>query len=183
MSARDFLHVLPNLITVGRFLLVPVTIALMVNQRWAEAFTAFAVAGASDAADGFLARRFNLRTDLGAYLDPLADKALLVSIYIWLAVQPILPATIAILVVSRDVMIVGAVMMSWVMGRPVQIAPLMISKINTAAQIALAGVVLAERAFDFQIDIFREGLLWIVAASTLASMAVYLFQWLKHMTD
>ena len=67
----------------------------------------FVIAGVSDAVDGLLARRFDLRTELGAYLDPLADKALLVSIYVTLGDLGKLPAWLAILVVSRDIMIVG----------------------------------------------------------------------------
>ena len=181
MNARNHIKGLPNLITVGRLLLVPVTVALMVWQRWPEAFAAFVIAGVSDGVDGFLARHFDLRTELGAYLDPLADKALLVSIYIWLAVDGILPVTLAILVVSRDVMIIGAVLVSWVLHTPMQIRPLPVSKLNTAAQIVLAASVLAGRAFDWPLDGWRTLLIWTVAALTIASTGAYLAQWLRHM--
>jgi cardiolipin synthase (CMP-forming) len=181
MVARNLLRSLPNLITVVRLLLVPATVALLVNERWGPAFAAFLVAGVSDAVDGFLARRFDCRTELGAHLDPLADKALLVSIYVWLAIDGVMPATIAILVVSRDVMIVGAVVMSWVLNQPMKISPLWVSKANTAAQIAFAALALGERAIDVRFDMARETLLWCVAALTIASTAAYLQRWLRHM--
>lgn len=181
MSARDYLVGLPNLITIGRLCLVPVTIALISAQRWPEAFAAFTVAGVSDGIDGFIAKRFDLRSQLGAYLDPLADKALLVSIYVALALDGVLPTTLAILVVSRDVMIIGAVIVSWVLDQPVEIRPLLVSKLNTTAQIALACGVLAARAFDLPMAYWHPAMIWIVAALTIASMAAYLDQWLRHM--
>ena len=77
---------LPNLITLARLGLVPIIIAMISAGRWKEACLIFIVAGVSDAVDGWMAKTFNLRTELGAYLDPVADKALLVSIYVALAV-------------------------------------------------------------------------------------------------
>ena len=128
---------LPNLITLGRLLLVPAIVALIAAERWKEAFVCFIIAGASDALDGWIAKTFDLRTQLGAYLDPIADKALIVSIYIALAIIGVIPATIAIIVVARDIMIVGAFMISWFLDRPVEVRPLAISKINTLAQISI----------------------------------------------
>ncbi len=173
---------IPNLITVMRLLLVPVVISSITSHHWHFAFGAFAIAGISDAIDGFIARRFDMRSELGAYLDPLADKALLMSIYVALAIATILPGWIAILVVSRDLMIVGAVVISWVLDKPVAIRPLWVSKFNTAAQISFAGAVLAAMAFGFTLDGWFEVMLSGVAALTLASTAAYLTQWLKHMS-
>src|ERR1043165_2429801 len=104
------------------------------------AFVLFLAAGISDAVDGFLAKRFGMATELGAYLDPLADKAMLVSIYVALGITGALPAWLVILVVSRDIMIVGAVILSWVVDKPVPLRPLPVSKLNTVAQIVPAGV-------------------------------------------
>jgi len=156
-------------------------VSLITAQRWPEAFLAFTIAGLSDALDGYLAKRFDLRTELGAYLDPLADKALLMSVYVFLALDGALPAPLAILVVSRDVMIVGAVMVSWVLNKPVEIRPLLVSKLNTAAQIALACAVLAALAFGVPQAGWMGAAIWVVAALTSASMAAYLAQWLRHM--
>ena len=91
------------------------------------AFVLFLAAGVSDAVDGFLAKRFDMATELGAYLDPLADKALIVSIYVTLGITGAIPLWLVILVVSRDIMIVGAVILSWVVDKPMTLRPLMVS--------------------------------------------------------
>ena len=173
---------LPNLITLARLLLAPVAVLMITSNRFAEAFLIFVVAGISDAVDGFIAKRFNLRTELGAYLDPLADKALLVSIYVTLAISDVLPAAIAILVVSRDLMILSAVIVSWLLANPVAIRPVLVSKINTTAQIALAALVLGAKAYGLSPVPGQGVAVWLVAASTLASGGVYISQWLDHMT-
>jgi cardiolipin synthase len=181
MSTHTLFASLPNLISLGRLILVPVIIALIVQPSWNLAFALFLVAGISDAIDGWLAKRFNLRTELGAYLDPLADKALLVSIYVSLAVVGVLPAAIAILVVSRDLMIVSAVVVSWIMDKPVAIRPLLVSKLNTLAQIALATLVLLAKAAEWELAPWLPFALYVVATLTLASALAYLVQWLRHM--
>ena len=123
MNISQFLINVPNLITLARMLMTPLAISMIVSQRFMAAFMIFLLAGVSDAIDGFIARHFNLRTELGAYLDPLADKALLISIYVSLAIYAGLPAWLAIAVVSRDVMILVAVIVSWLMDKPVEIRP------------------------------------------------------------
>ncbi len=173
---------LPNLITLMRLGLVPVIIAMISAQRWKEACVVFILAGISDAVDGWLAKTFDLRTELGAYLDPVADKALLVSIYVALAVETVLPATLTIIVVTRDLMIIGAVMISWLMHRPVEIKPLWISKLTTAAQIGLAALVLGAKAFQFALGGWFVAAVFVVAALTLASLAAYLTTWARHMS-
>ena len=182
MTHVSLLKSLPNLITVGRLILVPMAVAMIAAHAWAYAFAVFVIAGVSDGIDGFIAKRFNLRTELGAYLDPLADKALLVSIYVALSVEGVLPGAVTILVVSRDLMIVGAVVISWVLDRPVEIRPLLVSKLNTVAQITLAILVLATKAFELGLDGWIAAMIAVVVTLTLASMAAYLTQWLTHMS-
>lgn len=172
---------LPNLISLGRLVLAPTIIAMIATERWKEACVVFIVAGLSDAIDGWIARFFDLRSELGAYLDPLADKALIVSIYVALAIVGAIPATITIIVVARDVMIIGAFMISVLMRKPIKAKPLLISKLNTAAQLGFAALVLGIRAFDFQSGLWFYLLLYLVAALTLASTAAYFAQWIKHM--
>lgn len=173
---------LPNLISLGRLVLAPAIISLIVAQRWKEACVVFIIAGVSDAVDGWLAKTFELRTELGAYLDPLADKALIVSIYVTLAIVAVLPATLAIIVVARDLMIIGAFMISWFMRKPVKVKPLLISKLNTAAQISFAAMVLGIKAFDFPAAAWFNIALYAVATLTIASTAAYLRQWIRHMS-
>lgn len=173
---------LPNLITLGRLVLVPVAIAMIAEQSWLSALVVFLLAGASDGVDGFLARTYNLHSELGAYLDALADKALLISIYVALAIVGVLPALIAIIVVSRDLMIMGAVVVSWVMDKPVQIRPLVVSKLNTTAQIVFAGLVLAAKAFGWELGMWFGIAVVAVATLTVVSGAAYLAQWFRHMS-
>ncbi|MBX9738960.1 MAG: CDP-alcohol phosphatidyltransferase family protein [Beijerinckiaceae bacterium] len=182
MATSRLFASLPNLITLGRLVLVPVAIAMIAEQSWQNALIVFLLAGLSDAIDGFLARTFNLHSELGAYLDALADKALLISIYVALAIVGVLPAMIAIIVVSRDLMIMGAVVVSWVMHKPVQIRPLLVSKLNTTAQIVFAGLVLAAKAFGWSLGMWFGGAVVIVAALTVISGAAYLAQWFRHMS-
>ncbi|MEE4238705.1 MAG: CDP-alcohol phosphatidyltransferase family protein [Anderseniella sp.] len=173
---------LPNLITIGRIFLVPAIVWLLFNHDYLWAFVLFLVAGLSDALDGFLAKQFNLRSELGAYLDPLADKVLLVAIYVVLGIFEHLPAWLVIMVVSRDVAIVGAVMLSWLLDKPVEMDPHMVSKANTVMQIVLVVLVLGGLAFAR----LPEGLVSVTTAVvgllTAASLAVYLRDWLQHMT-
>jgi cardiolipin synthase (CMP-forming) len=180
-TAAGSLVSIPNLITLGRILLVPILIWAITSGETRIAFLLFLAAGVSDAVDGFLAKRFGMATELGAYLDPLADKAMIVSIYVALGVAEAIPRWLVILVVSRDVMIVGAVILSWLVDRPVKLKPLMVSKANTVAQIALALVVLAALGFDFDASLATVLLTALVAALTLLSIAFYVAEWVRHM--
>jgi cardiolipin synthase (CMP-forming) len=172
---------LPNLITVGRVLLVPVVIWLIIKDAHTAAFGLFVLAGVSDAIDGFLARRYDWRTELGAYLDPVADKLLLVGIYVTLGLLGHMPAWLVLAVVSRDVLIVGAVILSWMVDRPVEMRPSVVSKANTVGQIVLAGAVLAELGFAPALEPVVTPLTWVVGILTLVSAGVYLARWLRHM--
>jgi cardiolipin synthase (CMP-forming) len=174
---------IPNLITLGRILLVPIVVWAIVSGQMRIAFILFVVAGVSDGIDGFLAKRFQMKSELGAYLDPLADKALIVSIYISLGIAMALPIFLVILVVSRDIMIVSAFLLSLLVGKPMPIRPLMVSKANTAAQIVLAVLVLAEQAFGFNVVLASQLMIALVAILTLLSIAFYLAEWVRHMNS
>ena len=167
----------------GRILLVPVVVWAIAAGQMRFAFLLFMAAAISDAVDGFLAKRFGMTTELGAYLDPLADKALIVSIYIALGVTEMIPRWLVILVVSRDIMIIGAVMLSWLVAKPVKVKPLMVSKLNTAAQITFACVVLASLGFDLQLDLLITVLMAAVTVLTLLSVAFYVAEWVRHMNS
>ena len=171
---------IPNLITLCRILLVPVVVWAITAGEMRVAFVLFLAAGISDAVDGFLAKRFGMGTELGAFLDPLADKAMLVSIYVALGIMAVVPRWLVILVVSRDIMIVGAVMLSWLVNRPIPLKPLLVSKLNTVAQIALACVVLAALGFGFNAAITIELLVALVAVLTMLSVVFYVIEWMRH---
>lgn len=175
---------LPNLITLGRLILVPVIIYLIGNQAFEAAFWVFVAAGISDGVDGFIARRFNFKTTLGAYLDPVADKALLVSIFVSLGMQELIPNWLVIVVVSRDVLIVGAVLISWLIGFQVTMRPLMVSKINTTVQISYAAVVLATLGFHLE-PLLGAALImaaYLTGLTTVVSGASYLVDWVRDVS-
>jgi cardiolipin synthase len=173
----------PNLITLGRILLVPVVVWAITAGEMRIAFVLFLLAGISDAVDGYLAKRFNMTSELGRYLDPLADKILIVSIYVALGFAEAIPRWLVILVVSRDLMIIGAVMLSWLVGQPVVVKPLLVSKLNTVAQIVFAGLVLASLGFHFDAGPATLVAMATVAALTLLSVAVYVAEWVRHMNS
>ncbi len=173
---------IPNLISLGRIILVPIVFWLLVTGQVQAAFFAFIIAGISDAVDGYLAKTFGWKTELGAYLDPLADKLLIVSIFLALGVGGKLPLWLVIAVVSRDILIVMAIVLSWLLSNPVRIRPLAVSKANTVSQIVLAGAVLADEAFGLGLQWLRFVLVWVTGALTFASLAAYLHSWLLHMS-
>lgn len=174
---------IPNILTILRFILVPLII-YGVTQGWYEfAFWLFVIAGVSDGLDGYIAKRFDQASELGAYLDPLADKALLVSLYISLGIVGHIPVWLTILVVSRDCFILAGIGVAALMGRPMEIDPLKISKINTALQIALVTIVLASIAFAFPVPNLVQAGTLIVAAVTFASAIAYLMSWARHVSD
>jgi cardiolipin synthase len=163
-------------------ILVPVVFWLLLSGETKGAFLAFVVAGISDAVDGFLAKRFKWETELGAYLDPIADKLLIVCIFIALGVTDRLPSWLVITVVSRDILIVIAIVLSWLLDHPTPMRPLVVSKLNTVAQIVLAGTVLADEGFDLKLNGPVQLLTLLVAVTTLASLGAYMRVWLRHMT-
>ena len=173
---------IPNLITLGRILLVPIVVWAITSGQMRIAFLLFLIAGISDGVDGFLAKRFHMKSELGAYLDPLADKALIVSIYVSLGIAGALPIFLVILVVSRDIMIISAFMLSWLVGKPMPIRPLMVSKANTVAQILLAARS-GRTGFRFPGRARVGNLMALVAVLTLLSVGFYLAEWVRHMNS
>ena len=180
VSTGSFVHI-PNLITLGRVILAPFVIWLIINDRHAAAFAVFLVAGISDGVDGWLAKRYNWQTELGAYLDPLADKLLLVSLFVALGIKGELPSWIVIAAVSRDILIVLGVLLAGLLGRPLRVKPYKISKLNTLAQITLVVATLADTAFTLGLGTIRLVLLWATAFLIVASLATYVRAWLRHL--
>lgn len=164
-----------NVVTFTRLCAVPVAVWFTLQGAFAIAFWLFAAAGATDALDGWLARH-GQKSSVGAVLDPLADKALLISMAVTLAAIGLLPAWIVILMVFRDVVIVGGVLVLMVVGEAVEIRPLAIAKIATALQIVLVGAVLCSTAYGVADARAMLALLWVTAAATLASGAAYVRQ-------
>jgi cardiolipin synthase (CMP-forming) len=178
-NASGALLTVPNVITFGRLCAVPLAFWLVIDRHPAYAFFLFVTAGVSDAVDGWLARRWGGNM-VGALLDPVADKALLVTMYVTLAAVNELPDWLATLVVFRDLVIVGGVIVLAVLGQAVPIRPLYVSKLNTALQIMLVALTLALAGFGLRAPLAMLVLIWAVGATTLASGAAYVWITVRH---
>ncbi len=167
------------MITVARIALTPFSVGLILEQNWGWALAVFAVAGVSDALDGWLAKTFHLESELGALLDPIADKALIISSLVALAAVGVAPVWLTLLIVTRDAMIVTVVGLSRLFSRQVSIRPHPVSKATTVAQILLIGDLLAQREFGVDAASFLAFLVGLAATLTVASGCVYLWLWVR----
>jgi len=171
---------LPNLISLARLLCVPLAVWLIMTNQMRAAFYVFVAAGISDAIDGFIAKRFNARTALGRYIDPLADKALLVSVYVTLGSKGELADWLVILVVFRDLLIVGgALLIHTLTDQRMRLEPLFISKLNTLMQIVLIVVVLAMNGFGIDDHGLKPILVGVTAITTVLSGGAYIVRWVR----
>lgn len=170
-------QIIPNIITCLRVLLVPPTIWAMLTANYQLAFALFVVSGCSDGLDGLLARRYGWITRFGSIMDPLADKVLLVSSYIALAVMGQIPSLLAAIVVFRDLWIVGGFAAYYFsLGEP-HFAPSLISKLNTVVQILLIVFILFNLSIYPLPQLSIIGLSYLVFATTLLSLLDYTWVW------
>jgi cardiolipin synthase (CMP-forming) len=183
VSRAFWLHV-PNMITLGRILCVPVMIWMILNHNLSIAFWVFVIAGASDALDGYLAKVMKARTPVGAFLDPIADKFLLVSAFVVLGVQELLPLWLVIMVVFRDLAIVVGATLIEILTHNLKMEPNLSSKINTFVQVVLAGTVLAVHGFNLlAMTEVIDGLVYLTACSVTVSGSIYLYYWGKKISQ
>ena len=170
---------LPNIISLGRVLAGPLTVWLMLVGHMQWAFWIFVVAGLSDAADGFIAKRFRRTSELGRYLDPIADKGVAGQHFHYARRARAPAGVVVILVVSRDLLIVGGALLSFTLSLPMSINPLMISKVNTALQITLAAWILSRAAFGFAMPALDHALIYGAALTTVLSGSAYITAWVR----
>ncbi len=168
---------IPNLISFARLLCVPLTVWLILNGQLLAAFWIFVLASLSDAADGFIARRFNLRTVIGGYIDPLADKALLVSVFITLGHEGFISSWLVILVVFRDAMIVGGAVLYHLLYDNLTMEPLVSSKLNTAVQFLMVSLVLGLSGYGINDDMVVAVLTVLTTLTTIWSGTAYVVVW------
>ncbi len=170
---------IPNIISIIRILLTPVFVICLMRGLFSHALLVFAVAGISDALDGLIARCFNQRTVLGAYLDPIADKILLMSAFVSLAVLKIVPGWLTVIVISRDVIIVigYAVLEITGMRDRIEVKPSLVSKCTTFAQLLTIFFVLLGP--DISNPLAIKKLYWITAGLTIASGLHYIYIGMK----
>ena len=174
-----------NIITVVRLLFTPIIIWLIFSSYYYLGLIFFVLSGLSDALDGFIAKQFNQKTILGSYLDPVADKTLIVSSILALGYMGAIPSWLIILIVSRDLAILGAVIISWLVERSLKIEPIISSKINTFLQIFYIGLILLNLSSKEEIVYLNIFILptfsILIALSTLTSWFSYLILWLRSM--
>lgn len=165
---------IPNLITIIRILLTPFFVILLLKDLFGLALAIFTIAGLSDALDGFIARYFNQRTTLGAYLDPIADKILLSSAFIGLAVLNIIPEWLTVIVMSREVLIITGIAVFTITEKKYKPRPSIVSKFTTAAQISTVFVSLLQVNMT-GLTTLGEVLYWLTAGLTVISGFHYLY--------
>lgn len=171
---------LPNFITLLRIALVPVIVVLLDAREYPFALMIFTLAGISDGVDGWIAKKYKLKSALGAILDPLADKLLLVSTYAMLAMLGDIPFWLLVLVVFRDVLIIGGYLVLLAMDKRVQIRPIWMSKINTFLQIMLVVLVLVHRSEWLNLDGAIYSTIVLVVITTLSSGMSYIRSGVKQ---
>lgn len=167
----------PNAITLLRVALIPVLVALIVLGEYEWAFTVFCVSAISDLLDGFIARRFDLRTRFGAIADPLADKATMLAVTLLLGAQGWLPWWFALLLITRDIVIVaGALSYHFYVGH-VEMAPTWLSKFNTVLEFLLLAATLGVAAEIVADGPWSDAMIWLTTATLFASGAQYVGVW------
>ena len=171
---------IPNLLSLGRMGLTPLFLVAVVSGRPLGALLVFVVAGVTDALDGFIARHFKQQSRLGAYLDPAADKLLLTSAYVVLAIPglhagALIPAWVTVLVIFRDVIIVVVTLTLALALNMSGFKPSWLSKVNTTVQVGTAILVLASGFWPALVPV-AEWAIWTVVATTLASGVDYMLR-------
>jgi cardiolipin synthase len=168
---------LPNFLTLVRIVAIPFFLVLLASQLYFDALLVFILGGVTDALDGFIARRMNQKTSLGAILDPVADKLLLMSSFIMLGMMGSIPLWLMVLVVSRDTVILfGYVAISFLLDERLEVQPTIMGKLSTVFQLVTVGVVLLMLArsqlLESSVD---DALVYLTAATTVISGVQYLY--------
>ena len=164
---------IPNFITVIRILLTPLVVIFLMKDWFSLAILVFSIAGISDGLDGIIARYYNQRTELGAYLDPVADKFLLMTSFVTLAILKYIPGWLAVIVISREVVIMAGIVMLVIMDIKIGIHPSMISKFTTFIQLVTVLFILLYPENTSQ-PLIKYALYWATAILTTASGLHYM---------
>jgi len=173
---------IPNFLTILRALLTPVLVILLLEERLSEALVVFIIAGVTDGLDGLIARLYKQKSRLGAFLDPLADKLLLVTTYVLLAVQNLVPSWLAVIVLSRDVLIVLGVFVLFMQDLPFEIKPTLASKLTTCTQIITAIVTMAS-ALATPHPLLKHFLFYLTGTVTIVSWGQYMVRGVHIMQE
>ncbi len=171
---------IPNFLSLLRILFVPVMVIFLIGDAFVKALIVLVISGLTDALDGFLARILNQQTTLGAYLDPIADKALLASCFVTLAIKGIIPVWLTVIVISRDFIILFGVAVLSMMSIPFEMRPAFVSKVTTAVQLlTIFSVLVSQRLMGIFTEQGLMILYWVTAFFTIISGLNYMFRRVK----
>jgi cardiolipin synthase len=174
----------PNTLTLLRILLTPLFAIFLIKHFFDFALLTFAIAAVSDGVDGLVARLFRQKTTLGSFLDPAADKLLLVTAFVTLAIQELIPSWLAVIVITRDVLILSGVALFTITDRTFVPKPSILSKITTVAQIAsVLFVLVAHHAPEIAHSHIRSPLFWFTAGMTMVSGFQYIYRGLNILQE
>ncbi len=175
---KSFSINIPNIITLVRILLVPIFVIFLLKEKFFYALMVFAIAGISDGLDGLFARYFNQKTITGAYLDPIADKLLIVSSFVSLAILKMIPSWLTVIVLTRDLVILLGILIFSIMNLDVSIKPTMTSKFTTVFQLLTVIAALLALEID-KLFAFMPFFIWNATIFTVVSGLQYIFIGLK----
>ena len=175
---------IPNILSILRIVLIPLVAWLILFDYFLYALVTTLIIAISDFLDGLIARIFNAQSEIGSYLDSIADKAFIISAYMLIGTQDLLPIFVIIIVISRDIIIMGAFGLSFAMNQKLDINPIRISKINTFLQFLLIIVVLINniKVFEstFVLHYLINFIMYAVIITTITSLFFYIKQWLNY---
>ena len=170
---------IPNIITSTRIFFVPCLIWMLFQHQFERSLILVLIMGLSDALDGFLARYYSWKTTLGAYLDPIADKLMLLSAFVAFAVLGWVPWWLSAIVVARDVILLIGAVYYHLTTRQLSMEPLLISKVNTFAQIILAVSLIYSQVGSLHTQLLNA-LMTIVVCTTVTSGMRYVVEWSRR---
>ena len=174
---------LPNILSLVRIILVPLILWLLIQDSYIISAIIITMVGLTDYFDGYLARKYNAESLVGFYLDAIADKVLIITIYIVLGIKLLLPTYLIILIIFREALVSGAYLLKFLLDLKFNLKPILISKINTFLQITLIVFVCfltVNQLNQCEEAIFvRDSLIAIVTITTIVSSLIYIIIWLK----
>lgn len=176
---NPFLRNVPNMLTGLRLAAAPTLVALLMRGLDSAALAVFVFAGLSDAADGYLAKRFNMMTRFGRYLDPVADKLLMLASFLTLTALGVTPLWLTALVILRDVCIVIGIALAHRWALPVRVTPSFLGKVSTAVQVIYVGLMLLVLTFAIHLSWLTGFAAFATAMFTLASGLGYAQIWFR----
>jgi cardiolipin synthase len=182
LVGAKILMTIPNLITSIRIILTPIFVIYLINEKFLSALIVFVLAGLSDSADGLIARLFNQKSRLGTFLDPLADKILLIAAFITLAIINRIPPWLTVIVISRDVLILLGALILFLNNSELTIKPSFLSKITTCLQLATVFIVLTKGHIEILMQ-FGEYVFWVTGILTISSGLHYMRYWFEMMGE